>query len=244
MQDKLIVILTGAGISAESGLSTFRDNGGLWCEHRIEDVATPEAFKRNPELVHDFYNIRRMQLAAAQPNAAHHALSQLAEQWEGRFLLITQNVDDLHEKADMQTSVSARYQLLHMHGELLKARCESCGIVYRLADSLDKSKPCPNCNVSGGLRPHIVWFGEMPIGMDTIYHHLNQCDLFISIGTSGNVYPAAGFIQEVRGRGKAHTVELNMERSAGHSLFQERIYGPATEIVPSYVKRILDGKVI
>ena len=230
---KTIVILTGAGISAESGLSTFRDNGGLWCNHRIEDVATPEAFARNPELVHEFYNMRRAQLKDAHPNAAHHALAKLAGQWNGKLLVITQNVDDLHERAGLVDP------LVHMHGELNKVRCVGSEQVHHWEEPLSLETPCPCCAKPGRLRPHIVWFGEMPLHMDMIYRVLRMCDLFISIGTSGNVYPAAGFVQEVRRGGTAHTVELNMEPSQGHSLFHERIYGPATEIVPAYVERIL-----
>ena len=242
MQDRTIVILTGAGISAESGISTFRDSGGLWCNHRIEDVATPEGFERNPKLVHQFYNQRRAQLQEVRPNAAHEALAQLACQWEGRVVIVTQNVDDLHERAMEGKLSKANYSLLHMHGELKKARCDVTQEVFPWEDDLSTATVCPCCGRSGVMRPHIVWFNEMPLYMGAIGALLQQCDLFISIGTSGNVYPAAGFVHEVRVAGRAHTVELNMEPSSGQSLFHERIYGAATQLVPAYVDRILAGE--
>ena len=238
---KTIVALTGAGISAESGLSTFRDNGGLWCNHRIEDVATPEAYARNPKLVHEFYNMRRAQLKDVAPNAAHLALAKLASRWEGRFFLITQNVDDLHERAQTGKVLQPGYKLLHMHGELKKVRCEASEEVFAWENELTLDTVCPCCNKAGRLRPHIVWFGEMPLDMGIINHMLMECDLFMSIGTSGNVYPAAGFVSLVRDVGKARSVELNMEPSLGQSLFHEKIYGPAGKTVPEYVKRILEG---
>lgn len=244
MSDKTIVILTGAGVSAESGLATFRDNDGLWCNHRIEDVATPEAFTRNPTLVHEFYNQRRAQLKETKPNAAHNALAELSAHWEGRVFLVTQNVDDLHDRAAQQHATGNHSKLLHMHGELRKARCLASDEIFDWDDDITLSTPCPCCHKAGRLRPHIVWFGEMPLYMPMIQHVLMECDLFISIGTSGNVYPAAGFVQEARMNGKAHTVELNMEPSSGHSLFHEKIYGPATQTVPSYVERLLAGEVI
>jgi NAD-dependent deacetylase len=236
---KTIVVLTGAGISAESGLATFRDNNGLWCDHRIEDVATPEAYARNPALVHEFYNLRSAQLKEAEPNAAHHALSDLAAQWPGRLLLVTQNVDDLHERSEQGKALQSGYTLLHMHGELKKARCSASEEVFAWDEALSVDTICPCCRKAGRLRPHIVWFGEMPLQMELIGHMLEACDLFISIGTSGNVYPAAGFVQSVRLRGKAHTVELNMEPSHGQSMFHEKIYGPATQTVPEYMRRIM-----
>ncbi len=244
-----IVILTGAGISAESGLATFRDpknnnkGGGLWCNHRVEDVATPEAFERDPILVHEFYNQRRRELRDAHPNAAHLALTELAKNFEGRTFLITQNVDDLHLRAEAGKKLP-RYKLLPMHGELRKARCEVTEEIFQWEDDMTTATPCPCCNKPGRLRPHIVWFGEMPLYMDLIERMLAECDLFISIGTSGNVYPAAGFVQMARMHGKAHTVELNMEPSGGSSMFHEKVYGPATQIVPAYVQRILTGDVI
>lgn len=244
MQGKTIVILTGAGISAESGLSTFRDNNGLWCNHRIEDVATPEAFERNPKLVHDFYNMRRTQLEEAKPNAAHLALAELGAKWDGRLFLITQNVDDLHEQAGRGKKLKPGYKLLHMHGELKKARCAVSEQVFDWDTDMTTDTVCACCKKPGRLRPHIVWFGEMPLHMELIYNVLQSCDLFISIGTSGNVYPAAGFVQQVRAAGRGHTVELNKEPSSGHSLFDEKFYGPATRIVPTYVDLVLSGKII
>lgn len=233
---KNIVILTGAGLSAESGLSTFRDNNGLWCEHRIEDVATPEAYARDPELVQSFYNTRRTQLKEVQPNAAHYALAELSRNWMGSLLLVTQNVDDLLERAGAGDS------LVHMHGELKKARCVASERVFFWEQDITPGTHCPCCDKPNRLRPHIVWFGEMPLHMDLIYRMLSTCDLFISIGTSGNVYPAAGFVREARNNGKAHTVEINMEPSLGHSSFHEHIYGPATQTVPQYIQQIM-GKV-
>jgi NAD-dependent deacetylase len=233
-----IVILTGAGISAESGLATFRDSGGLWEGHRVEDVATPEAFRANPVLVHQFYNLRRAQLAHARPNAAHRAIAEFASRHTGSITLITQNVDDLHERAEQGFSLPAGYALLHMHGELKKARCTASDEIFPWETSMDTATLCPCCQTPGRLRTHIVWFGEMPLYMELIEHHLRRADLFISIGTSGNVYPAAGFVQQVRYAGHAHTVELNMEPSLGHSLFQDKRYGPASEIVPSYFSQI------
>lgn len=241
---KTIVILTGAGVSAESGLSTFRDNNGLWCNHRIEDVATPEAYARNPDLVQEFYNMRRAQLKEVEPNAAHHALAELAQHFDGHVFLVTQNVDDLHERAEAGKTLHPAYRLLHMHGELKKARCTVTEDIFDWHEDLSQEHACPCCDKKGQLRPHIVWFGEMPLEMELIYHMLRKCDLFISIGTSGNVYPAAGFVQEVRRLGHGHTVELNMEPSQGHSLFHEKIYGPATQIVPQYVEKILTHTII
>lgn len=231
-----IVILTGAGISKESGLSTFRDADGLWATVRIEDVATPQAFRSNPVRVHDFYNARRRQMAdpAVQPNAAHAALARLEAEWPGELLLVTQNIDDLHERA-------GSHAVLHMHGELLKLRCGHCHVVLEWRGDASVGTPCPSCGHVAGLRPHVVWFGEMPLGMEAIYAALDACDLFVSIGTSGTVYPAAGFVEEVQRRGHAHTVELNLEPSLGVSAFDEAIHGPATEIVPAFVERILAG---
>jgi NAD-dependent deacetylase len=235
-----IVVLTGAGISAESGVATFRDNDGLWCNHRIEDVATPEAFERNPKLVQEFYNMRRTQLANVHPNAAHHALAELAERWGGRFLLVTQNVDDLHDRAHAGRQNQPGFELLHMHGELGKVHCTETEAIYDWKGDVTHTSQCACCNEVGTLRPHIVWFGEMPLEMPKIYNALSHCDVFISIGTSGNVYPAAGFVQEVRRNGRgARTIELNLEPSQGYSLFEERIYGKATEIVPEFLEKLL-----
>ena len=237
MQDRRIVILTGAGISKESGLDTFRDPDGLWARLRIEDVATPEAFARDPERVHSFYNHRRETLLAPEvaPNAAHKALARLEAEWPGDVLLVTQNIDDLHERAGSKN-------LVHMHGELLKARCLVCGGVSPWSEAMTRDSLCPLCGAEGTLRVHVVWFGEMPLEMDRIYEALGTCDLFVSIGTSGNVYPAAGFVAEVRAGGRAHTVELNLEPSDGFTAFAECHHGPATVEVPVFVERILaDG---
>jgi NAD-dependent deacetylase len=231
-REAAIVVLTGAGISAESGLPTFRGAGGLWMGKRVEEVATPEAFARQPDVVQRFYDLRRRQLLAAgiAPNPAHLALAGLEERWPGRVLIVTQNIDDLHERAGSGA-------VIHMHGELLKARCTGCAAVCAWRSDLGTAHLCPECGQGGALRPHVVWFGEMPLELDTIHEALAACDLFVAVGTSGQVYPAAGFVEEVRGR--AHTVELNLEPSAGNSLFAERRYGPASAIVPSYVAELL-----
>ncbi len=223
-----IVVLTGAGISAESGIKTFRASDGLWENHRIEDVASPEGFARDPALVHHFYNQRRQQLlsAAVQANAAHKALAQFEQQFAGEFLLVTQNIDDLHERGGSQN-------LIHMHGELLKVRCAQTQHTFAWHDDCDGNSVCPQCQRAGHLRPHVVWFGEMPLQMDAIYAALSACDLFVSIGTSGNVYPAAGFVQMAREYG-AHCVELNLESSKVATQFQQSLQGKATELVPEF----------
>ena len=226
-----IVILTGAGISAESGLATFRDLGGIWSQVRLEEVATPEAFATDPGRVQAFYNTRRAQLARVEPNAAHHALARLDASWtRGDFLLVTQNVDDLHERAGSR-------RLLHMHGELRRARCLACGDNHPWAEDVTPAAACPACGAAGRLRPHVVWFGEMPLGMARIEAALAACDLFVSIGTSGRVYPAAGFVAEVRGR--ARSLEINLEPSDGASLFDEARHGPASRLVPAWVEEML-----
>lgn len=227
-----IVVLTGAGISAESGIRTFRDGDGLWENHRVEDVATPEAFVRNPALVHTFYNERRAQLLGdVSPNLGHRALAQFEQHFSGNFTLITQNVDNLHEQAGSEN-------LLHMHGELMKMRCQRSGKVFDCDSVTHSDMNCECCDQKGNLRPHIVWFGEMPLYMDRIEQCLERCDLFLSIGTSGNVYPAAGFYQQAKLAG-AHTVELNLEPSSNGSYFDEQHYGPATEVIPSYLETLL-----
>lgn len=228
-RDASIVILTGAGISAESGLRTFRDANGLWENHRVEDVATPEAFHRNPALVHRFYNERRRSLPEVRPNAAHAALARLEQAWAGEILLVTQNVDDLHDRAGSRS-------LLHMHGELLKARCLACRAVHPWTGDLDADDRCPTCR-HGRLRPHIVWFGERPLEMDRIFEALDTCGLFVAIGTSGHVYPAAGFVAAVHPR--AHTLELNLEPSQVVDAFLEHRTGRATELVPAFVAELL-----
>lgn len=227
---KNIVILTGAGISAESGLKTFRDNNGLWENHRVEEVATPEAFARNPALVHRFYNLRRQQLREVQPNAAHKALAELEAAWPGDFLLVSQNVDDLHRRAGSK-------RLLNMHGQLRSIWCTSCDNRLIWEEDLSIDQECPRCRVKGDLRPDIVWFGEMPYHMDEICEALNHCDYFVSIGTSGNVYPAAGFVQMCPK--KCLTIEINKDVSLISDSFVEHRIGLASEQVPIWVRQIL-----
>ncbi len=228
-------MLTGAGLSAESGIATFRDKDGIWSKFNIEDVATPEAFRRNPQLVHTFYNDRRRGHAGVQPNAAHVALARLEREHSGTVTVVTQNIDALHEAAGSRN-------VIHMHGEILKALCALCGERHACSDDLSLIAACPACNKTGGLRPDVVWFGEMPYEMERIYKALIGADLFISIGTSGNVYPAAGFVAAAREAG-AHTVELNLEPSDGAHFFHEAIHGPATAVVPSFVERLLSATV-
>ncbi len=229
-----IVILTGAGISAESGIDTFRAEDGLWEKHRIEDVAMPEGFARDPDLLLGFYDARRAAVQTVEPNAAHHALARLDREWrgEGRHLLIvTQNVDDLHERAGAR--------VLHMHGELLSALCSACGARHRWAGPLIDRPPCPACS-EAALRPDVVWFGEMPYRMDHIYGALSEADLFVSIGTSGAVYPAAGFVEEARLAG-ADTLELNLDESEGSHRFARSRRGAAGALVPEWVEDLLGG---
>jgi NAD-dependent deacetylase len=225
-----IVILTGAGISAESGLETFRAEDGLWAQHRVEDVATPEGFARNPQLVVDFYNARRRQAANVEPNLAHQALARLQAEHAGEVRIITQNVDDLHERGG-----AAR--VLHMHGALKTALCAACGHRWGAPMVMTPEDPCPTCTAPAA-RPDIVWFGEMPYDMDRIFDLLLEADIFAAIGTSGNVYPAAGFVAEAR-RAGAHTIEFNLERSAVGNQFEEHRTGPATKTVPTWVEEIL-----
>lgn len=227
-----IVILTGAGISAESGLGTFRDKGGIWTQYALEDVATPEGFARNPALVHDFYNRRRADAAGAQPNAAHMALARLQQNWPGPVTIVTQNVDALHEAGGAQ-------EVIHMHGELAGALCASCGARWTAPLDLAPDTPCPVCT-RPTARPDVVWFGEMPYHMETIYDRLANAGIFAAIGTSGQVYPAAGFVQEARAA-NAHTVEINLDTSDTSAAFGEHIQGPASETVPAWVNRLLDG---
>lgn len=228
-----IVILTGAGVSAESGLGTFRDKDGLWTKYDLSEVATPEGFARNPEFVLEFYNARRQNLLASEPNPAHFALGKLEKDYPGEVLLVTQNVDTLHEKGGSRNVV-------HMHGELLRTKCNACGWSDADEGELAVATACAGCGQPGGLRPDVVWFGEIPYHMEMIEASLARADLFLSIGTSGQVYPAAGFVQFARAQG-AHTVELNLEPSDGNHLFAEHHTGPASEIVPAYVERLLLG---
>ena len=222
-----IVVLTGAGISAESGLRTFRADDGLWEDHRIEDVATPEAFARDPVLVHRFYNARRAAAALAEPNAAHRALATLAKRHE--LTLVTQNVDDLHERGGST-------DVIHMHGELVRALCAACGHRWPSPAETDMTTLCPACGTAAA-RPDIVWFGEMPYHMEQIWEAIERAEVFAAIGTSGQVYPAAGFGQHAR-RSGAHCVELNLDRSAVSRDFHEQLIGPATQIVPEWVARL------
>ena len=228
-----IVILTGAGVSAESGIATFRGPGGLWEGHRVEDVCTPEALARDPALVHRFYDLRRAALDTVAPNAAHDALARLDAAWPGELLIVTQNVDDLHERAGAR-------RLLHMHGELRKGWCPGCGERFAWAGPMSREAACPACGRVGQVRPDIVWFGEMPYGMEQIDAALQRCSLFVSIGTSGAVYPAAGFVQTARYCG-ARTLEINLEPSQGSLFFDERRYGRAAELVPAWVEELLAG---
>jgi NAD-dependent deacetylase len=226
-----IVVLTGAGISAESGLATFRGADGLWEGHRVEDVATPAAFRRDPDLVLAFYDARRSKLKEVEPNAAHDALARLDAEWPGELLVVTQNVDDLHERAGAK-------RLVHMHGELRSAWCLACDARTRWEDDLGGRPPCPACGVAGRLRPDIVWFGEMPYQMDRIDRALRNADLFVSIGTSCNVYPAAGFVQTARYAG-ARTLEINLEPSTASFLFDQSRTGRAGGLVPIWVDELL-----
>jgi NAD-dependent deacetylase len=226
-----IVILTGAGISAESGLATFRGPDGLWEGHRVEDVATPEAFARDPALVQAFYDARRARLAGVEPNPAHAALAQLDAEWPGELLIVTQNVDDLHERAGAR-------RVLHMHGELKSAWCLACDSRLRWEADLGDDPACPACGLGGLLRPDIVWFGEMPYEMERIDDALMRADLFVSIGTSGAVYPAAGFVQTARYCG-AKTLEMNLDPSLASYHFHESRIGRAGELVPHWVAQIL-----
>ncbi|HTN15529.1 MAG TPA: NAD-dependent deacylase [Sphingomonadaceae bacterium] len=229
-----IVILTGAGISAESGLRTFRAEDGLWEDHRVEDVATPEAFRRDPALVQRFYDERRAGVLAARPNAAHEALARLDREWGRRqgheLLIVTQNIDDLHERAGAT-------RVLHMHGEALSVWCQACDARHHWEGTLLDGPPCPSCG-EVAMRPDIVWFGEMPYGMDEIFRAIARADLFVSIGTSGAVYPAAGFVQQAVSH-RAQTLELNLERSQGSHWFDETRLGPASVLVPEWVGEVL-----
>lgn len=228
-----VVVLTGAGISAESGIQTFRAADGLWENHPVDEVATPEGFERNSQLVYEFYNQRRRQLLADEikPNPAHIALAEFEHDFDGSFLLITQNIDNLHERAGSQN-------LLHMHGEILKMRCQNSQLVYDIREDLVFDTHCRCCRSAGNLRPHIVWFGEIPMHMNQINQALQRCDLFVSIGTSGNVYPASGFYQTAK-IAKANTVELNLEETG--STFDEHRYGQASVVVSEYFAELLSS---
>lgn len=226
-----IVVLTGAGLSAESGLGTFRDKDGIWTRYPLEEVATPEGFARDPAKVHDFYNARRAQAAQAQANAAHHALARLQRDWPGAVVLVTQNVDGLLEVAGAQA--------LHMHGALSGALCHACGHRWPAPDTMAQDDPCPACSAQA-TRPDIVWFGEMPYYMDEIAAHLRSADLFVAIGTSGQVHPAAGFVLEARDAG-AETLEINLERTEVSRAFAHHKIGEASSAVPNWVEALLAG---
>ena len=225
-----IVILTGAGVSAESGLGTFRDKGGLWTRYDLSEVATPEGFAKNPTLVHDFYNARRANALEAAPNAAHRALARLQGARAG-VTLITQNIDDLHERGGAR-------EVIHMHGEIMRALCGACGARWEAPRVMGRGDACPVCGARA-VRPDIVWFGEYPYHMERIAGALAACDLFVAIGTSGEVYPAAGFVEEAAGFG-AETLEINLEPSAP-GRFDRVITGPATHAVPAWVAEVLGG---
>lgn len=237
MTARSIFLLTGAGISAESGLGTFREKDGLWSRFSIEDVASIEGYRRDPGRVLGFYNLRKANLNAAKPNAAHHALARLEQAWSSEnaaFTLCTQNVDDLHEQAGSR-------EIVHMHGELTKSRCDDCENVRIETRAFSLDARCDACGAIGHLRPHIVWFGEMPLEMDRIYSALEKADLFVSIGTSGSVYPAAGFVDAAKAAG-AETMEINLEPSDNASIFDAGIYGKASEAVPAWVQNMIDNK--
>lgn len=235
---KKIVILTGAGISKESGIATFREGDGLWENHRIEDVASPLGFAKNPDLVYDFYNKRRAQLLDPQiaPNAAHLALAKLEKNFGGEILIITQNVDNLHQRAGSNN-------IIHMHGELLKIRCLGCSHIFETKEDIDRNSRCPKCKSKGHLRPHIVWFGEMPFGLDEIEDALFQADLFLCIGTSGVVYPAAAFVQLAKQNGHCRAVEFNISQTAISRYFDETCLGPAGESVERFVSELISTEV-
>lgn len=235
MNKPRVVVLTGAGISAESGIRTFRASDGLWEDHNIDDVATPDGFARNPELVQRFYNMRRAQLLEPQiqPNAAHFALAELESALGDHFLLVTQNVDNLHERAGSK-------RLMHIHGELLKVRCLQTEQVFSFEGEIKPDTACECCQKQGTLRPHIVWFDEMPLYLDEIEHAIRECDVFLSIGTSGVVYPAAGFARLARYAAGAKAIEINLEAAENRHTFDTHIYGLASEKVPEWVQNFLD----
>lgn len=227
-----ILILTGAGLSAESGLGTFREENGIWSKYNFEEVATPEGYAADPKRCLDFYNMRRDLHASAEPNKAHKALARLEAEYPGEVVIVTQNIDGLHEAA-------GSHRVIHMHGRIERAKCNSCGQGYDISYSaIEVNSSCPKCKVQGQQRPDVVWFGEMPYNLDEIQREISSCFLFISIGTSGSVYPAAGFVNMARKAG-AHTVELNLEPSDGVIQFHEAHQGKATEVVPSYVEKLM-----
>lgn len=233
-----ILILTGAGVSAESGLATFRSSNGLWNNHKVEDVATIEAFERNPEYVHAFYNEMKPELLAAKPNAAHLALAELEARYPGKVTLVTQNVDTLHEKAGSRN-------VLHIHGQINQAVCLNCGQVLETWGDVDTQTVCAHCGVTGMMKPNIVFFGESLLCMNEVERALQTCDLFVSVGTSGVVYPAAGFVRTAKYYG-ADTIEFNLESTSNNFLFDRHIYGRCGETLPAFVEDLIneacDGK--
>lgn len=237
---KHIFILTGAGISKESGLDTFRDKDGIWAKYKVENVATPEGFARNPSLVHEFYNDRRKQLQdpSVKPNEAHRAIARLIRDFPGTVTLVTQNIDNLHAVAAKELGLADAS--IQMHGKLLESLCVSCGVVETIDQDLSIDSGCSKCGGKGCVRPNIVWFGEMPYDMDRIFSLLSSCDLFLSIGTSGTVYPAAGFVAEAKMSGCRWAVELNLERSEVNHYFDEHIHGPASETVPQFIRSLIE----
>ncbi len=227
-----ILILTGAGLSAESGLGTFREENGIWSKFNFEEVATPEGYAADPKRCLDFYNMRRDLHQEATPNTAHKALARLEAEYPGEVVIVTQNIDSLHEAA-------GSHRIIHMHGQIDRVKCNDCGTTYDYPyGTIEVNSICPSCNVQGQQRPDVVWFGEMPYDLDEIQKEIDSCFLFISIGTSGSVYPAAGFVNMARKAG-AHTVELNLEPSDGAVQFHEAHQGKATEIVPRYVDKLM-----
>ncbi len=234
MKSKNIVVLTGAGTSAESGIDTFRSAGGLWEQHKVEDVATPEGYFKDPKLVHHFYNLRRAALKNVKPNAAHEALARLETELAecgGNLTIVTQNVDDLHERAGTKN-------IIHMHGILTSMLCGICEHRWHWAEASSTETLCPSCHVKGSPRPDIVWFGEIPYHMDTIEKAIEACDLFVSIGTSGAVFPASGFVQMARALVK-DTLELNLETTQGSHFFHESRFGPAGTLVPEWAEELV-----
>lgn len=227
-----ILILTGAGISAESGLATFRSANGLWNNHRVEDVATIEGFQRNPALVHEFYNGLKEEIQKAKPNAAHLAITELQKNYPGQINVVTQNVDTLHEKAGNQN-------VYHIHGQINQAVCLNCGHILETFGDVDMQTACPHCQVAGMMKPNIVFFGENLLCMNEVDRLLRSCDLFVSIGTSGVVYPAAGFVQTAKYYG-ADTIEFTLETTANNYLFDRHVYGPAGQTFPPYVEELLN----
>ena len=228
---KSIVVLTGAGISAESGLATFRSSNGLWNNHRVEDVATIEAFQRNPEFVHDFYNQMKPELLAAKPNPAHLALTKLQDNYPAPVSIITQNVDTLHEKAKSRN-------IYHIHGQINQAVCLNCGHVLETWNDVTTETVCPQCSIAGMMKPNIVFFGENLLYMDKVERLLASCDLFISVGTSGVVFPAAAFVQTAKLYG-AETYEFNLEKTSNNFYFDHHIFGKAGETLPPFVDALL-----